>query len=59
VRLVLIRDTVNLPSMIPPSQASRLCWVQSLRATGTVMTEGNLQRRNVRPFGWLDEESTA
>ena len=54
-----IRDTVNLPSVIPLSQASRLCWVQSSRATGTVMTGGNLQRRNVRPVSWLDEESTA
>src|SRR5271167_2441223 len=53
VRLVFIRDTVNLPSVIPLSQASRLCWVQSSRATGTVMTGGNLPRRNVRPFaGW-------
>ena len=59
VRLVLIRDTVNLPSVIPLSQASRLCWVQSSRATGTVMTGGNLQRRNVRPFSWPDEESIA
>jgi hypothetical protein len=48
VRLALIRDTVNLPNVIPLSQTSRLRWIQSSRATGTVMAEGYLHRRNVR-----------
>src|ERR1700751_321514 len=59
VRLVLsLRDTVNLPSVIPLSQTSRLGWVQPSRATGTVMAEGYLHRRNVRLIGWPDRESS-
>src|SRR5580658_7488229 len=56
VRLVLIRDTVNLPSVIPLPQTSRPRRVQSSRTTGTVISGRKLTPPKCSATRWPGEE---